>query len=82
MGNDLTPDDGTKIIYITLIAPDQIHRHFSGEIKIVNTEDPNEYETIVVSLSTSKNKSINTPFLEFLENHPRMVLLIRQILGL
>ena len=30
----------------------------------------------------SKTKAINTPFLTFLENHPRLFPLIRQILGL
>jgi len=29
-----------------------------------------------------KNKAINTPFLQFLENHPRLFPLLRQLLGL
>jgi hypothetical protein len=33
-------------------------------------------------ISMPKNKAINTPFLRFLENHPRMFPLLRQILNL
>jgi outer membrane protein assembly factor BamB len=35
-----------------------------------------------LEVSMPKNKSINTPFLNFLENHPRMFPLLRQLLGL
>ena len=35
-----------------------------------------------LSFSTPKNKAINTPFLRFLENHPHMFPLLRQLLGL
>ncbi len=35
-----------------------------------------------LSISMPKNKSINTPFLSFLENHPHMFPLLRQIFGL
>ena len=80
--NDLTPADGTQTIYVTVVAPEQKNYNFSGEIKIVNTEEPNDYETIGVSLTTSKNKAINQPFFLFLENHPHLFQLLRKILGL
>jgi len=35
-----------------------------------------------LSFSTPKNKVINTPFLRFLENHPHMFPLLRQLFGL
>jgi len=35
-----------------------------------------------LSISMPKNKTINTPFLQFLENHPYLFPLLRQILGL
>jgi hypothetical protein len=82
MGNDLTPSDGTQIINVKVDAPEKQHDYFSGEIKIVNNEDPSDSETIVVTLSTSKNKQINTPFLDFLEKHPRLFIIIRQLFGL
>ena len=81
MGNDLTPADGTQTIYVTVVAPEQKNYNFSGEIKIVNTEESNDYETIGVSLTTSKNKAINQPFFLFLENHPYLFPLLRKILG-
>lgn len=82
VGNDLTPAEGTQKIHIKVIAPEKQHDYFSGEIKIVNKEDPGDYETIVVTLLTSKTKPIKTPFQDFLENHPRMFILIRKIMGL
>jgi hypothetical protein len=82
MGNDLTPADGTQIIYVTVITPEKQHDYFSGEIKIVNKENPSDSETISVTLSTSKNKQINTPFLDFLEKHPHLFIIIRQLFGL
>jgi hypothetical protein len=35
-----------------------------------------------LSVFMSKNKAINTSFLTFLENHPHLFPLLRQILGL
>jgi len=82
MGNDLTPSDGKEIIHVTMIVPDEKNQVFNGQIKIVNTEDSSDFETIVVSLSTSKTKENYSFFLQFLENHPHLFPLIRQILGL
>jgi PKD repeat protein len=42
----------------------------------------NAQQIIDVLLSTSKTKTINKPFLTFLENHPHLFPLLRQILGL
>ena len=35
-----------------------------------------------LEITMPKNKSINTPFLRFLENHPHMFPMLRQLLGL
>ena len=46
--------------------------------KGVSVVAPDEQNNFIIS----KNKQINTPFLNFLENHPNMFPLLRQLLGL
>jgi len=50
----------------------------------VKAKDIHGFESGYVSLEVTmpKNKAINFPFLRFLENHPRLFPLLRQILGI
>jgi hypothetical protein len=41
-----------------------------------------ETDWIILEVSMPKTKTMNTPFLTFLENHPHLSPLLRQILGL
>ncbi len=68
-GHDLSPEDGMKIIHITLITPNEKNTNFIGEIKIVNLDNMQDYEIIKVSLTTMKSK----PFPSFLENHHPLI---------
>ncbi len=81
-GYDLTALDGLFTVNVIVVVPDEKNQNFTGEIKVVNKENTSDYEIIYVSLSTSKTKTINTPFLTFLKNHPILSLLLRQILRL
>jgi hypothetical protein len=54
-GNNL-PKDGTTIVQVTVVAPDQGDQQFSGEVKVVNADDSNDYEIIPVSLATPVNQ--------------------------
>ena len=81
-GDGLTPDDEPVTITVTVTAPDEKNMEFTGELYLVNTNDEQDKCTIPVNLITSKTKAINTPFLTFLENHPNLFPLLRQILGL
>jgi len=56
-GQNLTPEDGTKIIEVILTAPLDENKIFDGEIKIVNKNNQEDLEIISVSLATPKNKS-------------------------
>jgi len=78
----LYPESGVEIIQVSVVAPDEQNQEFSGEIKIINKDDSSDYELIQISLVTPKNKPINTPFLTFLENHPHLFPLLRQLLKL
>jgi len=83
-GNDLTPEDGPTTVEIEVIAPDDQNQQFDGEIKIVNNENPYDFDIIDITLTTPKNKATYTMplFLQFLNNHPNLFPIIRYILGL
>jgi hypothetical protein len=51
-GFDLTPEDGEYTIDVTIIAPNVMNKQFSGNLKIINLENPDDYDTIYVSLAT------------------------------
>ena len=84
-GNGLTPAMGSITITVEVVAPNGANTVFSGDVKIVNTNDPTDSCRIPVSLSTPKNKAItiNTPFLQFVENfferYPNMFPILRQL---
>ena len=79
-GDYLKHESGTFLVKVSVDAPIERNQNFSGHIEIVNKEDPSDYCIIDVSLSTPKTKEINTPFLNFLENHPHLLPLLRQLL--
>lgn len=83
-GEDLKPEDGTVIVQVNILVSDEQETQYTGQIKIVNKDNTSDYEIIQVSLTTPKNKQYtNThPFLRFLENHPNIFPLLRQLLGL
>ena len=64
-GEDLTPEDGKITIEVEIVAPDIEEETFTGEIKIVNLEDPGNSCIIAVSLTTPV--SHESPFMLFLE---------------
>ena len=64
-GENLKTMTGAITVEVTLTVPDEENQNFSGEIKVVNKEDRNDFCIIPVSLSTSKNL-MNVPVLQFL----------------
>ena len=65
------------------IAPDESETEFTGEVKIVNSDDPDDFCIIAVSLVTPvSQQSINSLFLRFLEQHPNIFPILRHLLGL
>ena len=57
-GFNLKPEDGQITIDVTVIAPNEQYQNYSGELRIENQEDPNDYEIIQVTLSTPRNKAV------------------------
>ena len=83
-GTGLTPGMGTLTVAVEVVAPNEQNKDFTGDVKVVNSEDSNDYDIIPVSLKTPVNKAlnINTLFLQFLEQHPHMFPILRHLLGL
>jgi len=55
-GNNLKPENGEFTIDISILTPTSKDTEFVGEIKIVNSEYPNDYEMVEVTLKTSKTR--------------------------
>ena len=83
-GYDLTPEEGEITVNVLLVAPDEKNQEFTGEIKVVNSDDGSDYITVPVSLTTSKNKvfELLPLILQFLDEHPRILPILKIILGL
>jgi len=76
---------GWTTVTVTVVAPNENNEIFTGEIKVINTDDASDTCKIDVSLTTPRNKPfnfLNLYFLRFLEQHPHMFPMLRQLLGL
>jgi len=82
-GYDLTPEDGEFTVDVLLVAPDETNQEFTGEIKVVNSDDGSDYITVPVSLTTPKFKGeIFSLLLQFLDQHPRILPILKILIGL
>jgi hypothetical protein len=54
-GLDLTPDAGTVTVDVEIVAPGEQNQEFTGEILIINSNNPDESCTIPVSVKTPMN---------------------------
>lgn len=58
-GDDLKPSDGPVIVNVTVVAPDEQNQQFTGEIKIVNSENISDFCIVDASLSTLFEPELN-----------------------
>jgi len=63
----LFPEQGGQQIEITITVPDEEEQEFDGMITIVNSDDPEDVETISVSVSTPLGKNHHTLLYTFLQ---------------
>jgi len=62
------PDGGSETVDVEVAAPDDPNTEFTGEVKVINSNDPTDYEIIPVYLKTPVNQnSMNSQVLEFLQ---------------
>jgi len=67
-GENLNPNDAKTTVNVSVIAPDIKNNRFEGTIKIVNQDDPDDFDIIPVYLKTPRNLFSNFPFVAFLKN--------------
>jgi hypothetical protein len=83
-GTDL-PHPNCVTVNVTVVAPDEKNANFSGEVKVINTDDPSDFCTVSATLTTPYNKPLDFNFnlLEWLfEQFPNMFPMLRYLLGL
>jgi len=82
-GDDFLPDDPVTI-GVTVLAPDDPNTEFTGEVKIVNSDDPSDYCIIPVSLVTPVNQQVDIHplFQRILERFPNAFPILRHLMGL
>jgi hypothetical protein len=67
-GENIKPNDGKISVNITVTAPDIKFKKFVGTIKIVNQDNPIDYDTITINLKTPRAALSNLPLSSFLKN--------------
>ncbi|KYK21665.1 hypothetical protein AYK24_08775 [Thermoplasmatales archaeon SG8-52-4] len=63
-GINLKPEDEPISITVTVIAPNEQLKKFSGEIRIENINDAEDFELIPVTLKTPREKNLQLNFVE------------------
>ena len=82
-GTGLTPEDGQVTVEVSFIAPPDSETEFTGDIKIINTDDSSDFCKINVYVMTPRYKTLNFPFLQrIFERFPNAFPLLKQILGI
>ena len=82
-GDALTPEEGYKTIQVSVIAPPIKKTEFTGEVKVINVNDPSDFKIIPVSLETPRNKAFYINILEMiLERYPNAFPFLKMILGI
>jgi len=79
-GTGLTPEMGLLTVEVSVIAPPNKNKEFTGKIKIINSDNPAEYCEIPVYLKTPKNRAITSQFMQFLENHPNLFPILQRLI--
>lgn len=57
-GKDLKPQDISITVRVSVAAPHEENTDYSGEIRVVNTDNPNDFSFINVSLSTPVKRNL------------------------
>lgn len=82
-GEALTPEAGGTTVHVTVIAPPDAKTEFTGEVKVVNENDPSDFKIITVTLETPRDRTFYINILErILERFPLAFPLLKLILGI
>lgn len=72
-GTDLMPEHGQFTVRVEVLTPNEKQKNFSGNLKIVNVDDPSNYVNVPITLTTQKSTIVNRPILTILERFPRLL---------
>lgn len=83
-GTRLTPEDGSIIVQVSVVAPSEKNIELNGTVKVINMYDPSDYTEIHVYLKTPTDQpTLKIKILSFLnelsEEFPIMNYLMRRI---
>ena len=84
-GTGLKPEDGPFTVEVVFTAPGDLCTRFDGDIRINNTDDPNnDYCLVPVSLTTPVSQQVNTHLLSqmILERFPNAFPILRHLMGI
>jgi hypothetical protein len=63
-GYNLKPEDGALTVEVTVTAPEESEKKFTGELRVENKNDPSDYEMISITLTTLRSRGIIFNFIE------------------
>jgi hypothetical protein len=81
-GENLTPEDESITVNVTIEVPPLADTEFDGYITVVNTDDVNDTDDILVYIKTPRQRTVNLTFLQFLKNHQNLFSIMRLLLHL
>ena len=80
-GTNLNPDDGPVNILVEVIAPDESNTEFTGDIRIINSNNASDYCLIPVIMKTPKSITFSCSiFLRLLDQYIQSFPFFRHIL--
>ncbi len=83
-GENLTPEDGLITVHVSVIAPDEKNKAFTGYIRVENKDNSQDFDIVPVNLKTPKNTSfILKSFIlcQLFERFPNAFPILRHLLG-
>ena len=82
-----TPESGTldaglwQSVTAEVVAPNQVNQVYTGEVKIINADNPDDFCIISITLETPKSKAVyNAFFLQLLEKLIDQFPLLKQLI--
>jgi len=81
-GFNLKPEDGAVTITVHVEAPDESETEFTGEIKIVNSQNASDFCIIDAHLATPMNQQPDSLVQRIFERFPNAFPILRNMLGL
>ena len=82
VGDSIIPADGELEIHASIAAPNEEEQEFSGQIKVINKDNPEDYDIVPISLTTPKTKIKNLLLMRIAEIFQHMLEIIERILNL